>query len=92
MTIEKGGLWGEPWSPDRLGIEVVEVADDEDLARSLADAIAEPSPESEPQSGSEFEAELGSERTVFAPRSGDLLRTLGLDESRPPDQWHQYPV
>lgn len=98
MTIEKGGLWGEPWSPDRLGIEVVEVADDEDLARSLADAIAEPAPESdsEPQSdsefSSEFEAELGSERTVFAPRSGDLLRTLGLDESRSPDQWHQYPI
>lgn len=78
MTIEKGGVWGEPWPADAPVAEIPEVADDEELARSLADALAEP--------------DLPSEPPTFAPQSGDLLRTIGLEEPRPTEQWHRYPI
>lgn len=78
MTIEKGGLWGEPWTGDVPRAEIPQVADDEALARALADLLAEPV--------------LPSQPPILAPQSGDLLRTIGLEEPRPAEQWHRYPI
>ncbi len=76
MTIEKGGSWGEPWPADRSLDEVVEVADDAELADRLAAARA---------NGDTGPAPL-------MPRSGDLLRTIGLEQPRPADERHRYPI
>lgn len=77
MTIEKGGAWGEPWSPDgEDATDVVEVADDAELARRLADTLDR----------------AGAESVLFTPRTGDLLRTIGLEEPRPTGERHRYPI
>jgi len=76
LTIEKGGSWGEPWSAASSLDKVVEVADDAELAARLAAALDEDGPE----------------RVPLTPRSGDLLRTIGLERPRPAAQCHRYPI
>ncbi len=76
MTIEKGGSWGEPWPADRSLDEVAEVADDAELASHLAAALDEQDDQPVP----------------LMPRSGDLLRTIGLERPRPAAECHRYPI
>lgn len=78
MTIEKGEVWGEPWPEDPPSIEVTEVADDAALAESLARSLDQ--------------GRTGESAAIVTPRSGDLLRTIGLDTPRGPGQRHRYPV
>lgn len=76
MTIEKGRAWGEPWVPDD-GTGLSEAADDAGLAALLGPAV---------------EAGSGADRHPVLVHRGDLLRTLGLDAPRPPDQRFWYPI
>ncbi len=78
MTIEKGGVWGEPWPDDRRPREVPEVADDAAVARLVAEGRADSAAAEHPP--------------TVTPLSGDLLRTIGLDRPREPSQRHRYPI
>lgn len=80
MTIEKGGVWGEPWNGVVPFDDVPVAADDAELAEFLArasDRSGDESPEG---------------RALVRPRRGDLLRTIGLDGPRDDTQSHRYPV
>lgn len=87
MTIEKGEAWGAPWVDDPTVPAPVELAGDAELSTFLldrwthlpADRWGDPAIDDDPV----------PEVTL---RSGDLLRTLGLDRPRTGADRYRYPL
>jgi hypothetical protein len=89
VTIEKGRPWGAPWAAT-AGAGPVEAESDADLARLLAPSLVGGGAGNEERRADGARAVAAGAEIVL--RSGDLLRTIGLERPRPPAERYRYPI